>query len=156
MEDGSLLQHHVSAWICMGTGILQPSLLVLFRLLRTEVAADRFLNYHFFLHTPTVARAVVAMLQPHSGISAHGGLFLCLPGAVTFSLLVVAHGKFTHSRWYEVRPWNELVTCSPMHTYLVNSTCLCVTVCLLPVKSFCTPWVCAFLATFHICKSLER
>lgn len=45
----STTSQHEYAW---KPGILQSSLLVLFRLLRTEVAADRFLNYHFFSTPP--------------------------------------------------------------------------------------------------------
>lgn len=105
---------HEYAW---KSGILQPSLLVLFRLTHTEVAADCFLNYHFFsthLRSGQSSCCHAAASQWHFCTR---WLVLCLPGAVTFSLLAPAHGKFTQSRWYEVRPWNELVTCSPVHTF---------------------------------------
>lgn len=53
-------------------------------------------------------------------------LVLCLPGAVTFSLLVLAHGKFAQCDWYEVRPSNEPVTCCYMpHIFAMICVCVC-------------------------------
>lgn len=67
-------------------------------------------------------------------------LVLCLPGAVTFSLLVLAHGKFAQSDWYEVRPSNEPVTCCYM-LHIFAMICVCVFVWIMPITT---------LSPFHI------
>ena len=130
--------HPIPAWICMAARFSSAFSYLLFRLMHTEVAADRLLNYHFFIMPPRRLDPLlpcrilaVAFLQTVAG--------WCLPGAVTFSLLALAHGKFT-----KLLVWGEAIKwASDMLLYAhISGWSLCACACaslyvwMLPVKSW--------------------
>lgn len=89
----SITSQHEYAW--------QPGIL--------QLSSDHLLNFFITTSAASLPCCILAVAFLHTVACC-----LCLPGAVTFSLLVLAHGKFTQSRWYEVKPSDELVTCSSL------------------------------------------
>lgn len=114
MGDASLLQHRITAWICMAERC--SSALCLSSASQAHGGGSRppleLLHYTSTATSPPLPCCILAVAFPHTAAC------LCLPGAVTFSLLALAHGKFAQSNWYEVRPSNEAVTCCCVHTDL--------------------------------------
>lgn len=122
-EDGGLwiscstASLHEYAW---RAGILRLPPLLLW-LTRTEVAAGRLLNCLFFITRPWRPEQSCCCCHAASSLwhFCTRRLVCVCHGAVTSSLLAMAHGKFTQC---EVRPSSEPVTCCGRQ-YLVMFLC---------------------------------
>lgn len=118
-----------TAWICMEARYPSAPLLCFpgsYTHTHTKKGSRAPLEPALPYYTSTAAAVVAAaawqqpLLEPRGSVSEHRGLCLCLPGAVTSSLLAPAQGKYTQSCRYEVRPAQEPVTRCLTGSYLVG------------------------------------